>query len=382
MGIRGAFVVPHPPIIVEEVGHRREKAVEEVIEAYQQVAREIAVMKPDTIIMTSPHTEFYADYFHISGEKGAIGDFGEFGASQVTFDIAYDWEFTKKLVTHLEQNEFPGGFSGERSKNLDHGVMVPLYFIQKEYRDFRLVRIGLSGLPLEVHYTLGEHLKEVANQLGRNVVLVASGDLSHRLAKDGPYGFQKEGPEYDAQIMETLEKGEFSKLLEYSELFRERAGECGHKSFVVMAGALDGLAVTCKKLAYAGPFGVGYGVCSIEVTGEDRQRLLTEIRRKRAKREEEVVSVSQNQNPYTMLARQSLLHYFQTRKAMQVPNELPQELCSEKAGAFVSLKKQGQLRGCIGTIFPVRDCLAEEIIHNAISSAMSDPRFPPVSRAT
>ena len=77
MGIRGAFVVPHPPIIVEEVGHRREKSVEEVINAYRQVAREIAAWKPDTIIITSPHTEFYADYFHIAGGKEAVGDFEE-----------------------------------------------------------------------------------------------------------------------------------------------------------------------------------------------------------------------------------------------------------------------------------------------------------------
>lgn len=380
MGIRGAFVVPHPPIIVEEVGHRREKSVEEVINAYRQVARKIAAWKPDTIIITSPHTEFYADYFHIAGGKEAVGDFEEFGAPKVTFDVAYDWEFTGELVKLLEEHDFPGGFLGERNKKLDHGVMVPLYFIQKEYRDFEMVRIGLSGLPLEAHYTLGEYLKQVANQLGRNVVVVASGDLSHRLAEDGPYGFQKEGPEYDEQIMKTLESGELAQLLDYSPGFCERAGECGHKSFVIMAGALDGLAIRSKRLAYAGPFGVGYGVCSIEVTGEDEQRLLTEIRRKKPKREKEWESMDQKQNPYTRIARESLLHYFQTRKAMQISDEIPEELRSEKAGAFVSLKKHGQLRGCIGTISPVRESLAEEIIHNAISSAVSDPRFPPVSK--
>ena len=90
--------------------------------------------------------------------------------------------------------------------------------------------------------------------------------------------------------------------------------------------------------------------------------------------------MDQKQNPYTRIARESLLHYFQTRKAMQISDEIPEGLRSEKAGAFVSLKKHGQLRGCIGTISPVRESLAEEIIHNAISSAVSDPRFSPVSK--
>ena len=52
---------------------------------------------------------------------------------------------------------------------------------------------------------------------------------------------------------------------------------------------------------------------------------------------------------------------------------------SARAGCFVSIKThEGDLRGCIGTIDPVKDSLAEEIIANAISAATRDPRFPPV----
>jgi hypothetical protein len=54
---------------------------------------------------------------------------------------------------------------------------------------------------------------------------------------------------------------------------------------------------------------------------------------------------------------------------------------SQRAGVFVSLKKYGELRGCIGTFEPTRANVAEEIIANAISSATRDPRFPPVNTA-
>ena len=66
------------------------------------------------------------------------------------------------------------------------------------------------------------------------------------------------------------------------------------------------------------------------------------------------------------------------RRIAEVPDGLPEELTRSRAGAFVSIHRQGRLRGCIGTIAPTRDSLAEEIIHNAVSAASRDPRFDPI----
>jgi AmmeMemoRadiSam system protein A len=78
------------------------------------------------------------------------------------------------------------------------------------------------------------------------------------------------------------------------------------------------------------------------------------------------------------LARQSLEYYLRTGKVLPVPEPLPPELAG-RAGAFVSIKKHGNLRGCIGTIGPTRANLAEEIIYNALAAGLEDPRFPPVT---
>ena len=82
----------------------------------------------------------------------------------------------------------------------------------------------------------------------------------------------EEGPEYDRRIMEVMEQGAFGELLEFSEQFCEQAGECGHRSFAIMAGALDGQNIRCERMSYEGPFGVGYGICAYEVCGRDPER--------------------------------------------------------------------------------------------------------------
>ncbi|HHE47922.1 MAG TPA: AmmeMemoRadiSam system protein A [Candidatus Acetothermia bacterium] len=83
-------------------------------------------------------------------------------------------------------------------------------------------------------------------------------------------------------------------------------------------------------------------------------------------------------DPYVGLARRAIEEYVRSRRVIDPPEGLPPELRSRRAGAFVSLKKGGELRGCIGTFLPTEDNLAEEIIQNAIRAATQDPRFPPV----
>ncbi len=376
MGITAAFMVPHPPLIIPEVGKGDEKGIQKTIDAYEKAALCLSRHKPETIVLLSPHQTMYADYFHISPGKGAKGDFGQFRAGQVKLEVSYDTEFVRELCLLAEDEDLPAGTMGEREKRLDHGTMVPLYFVNKYWKDYRLVRIGLSGLSLATHYELGRCIRKVAERLNKKVVVIASGDLSHRLKVDGPYGFKKEGPEYDKRIMDVMGRGAFGELLKFSEGFCEKAGECGHRSFTIMAGALDGAAVTVQKLSYEGPFGVGYGICTYEVQGADPERdfgrQFEQMQRKEIARQRE------QEDAYVGLARRTIEEYTRTGKKIKVPENLPEEMYGRRAGVFVSVKKEGKLRGCIGTIQPVKASIAEEIIDNAISAAARDPRFPPI----
>jgi AmmeMemoRadiSam system protein A len=83
-------------------------------------------------------------------------------------------------------------------------------------------------------------------------------------------------------------------------------------------------------------------------------------------------------SPHVKLARAAVEQYVRRGRVIDLPEDTPDELTGVRAGAFVCLKSHGSLRGCIGTIEPVRRSLAEEIIENAVSAATRDPRFLPV----
>ena len=374
--ISGAFMVPHPPLIIPEVGRGKEQKIQNTIDAYHEAGLKIGHLRPETITLLSPHQIMYADYFHISPGRWAEGDFGQFGAGKVKMEVSYDTEFVDKLCEMAKEADFPAGTLGERDRRLDHGTLVPLYFVNKYWKGYHLVRVGLSGLALTDHYELGRMIRETANVLDKNVVIIASGDLSHRLKEDGPYGYQEEGPEYDRRIMEVMGRGDFGELLEFSEDFCEKAGECGHRSFTIMAGALDRTKVTVNRLSYEGTFGVGYGICTYVTCGQDLQRNFKDQYEEKEKKR--ILELRQREDEYVQLARQAIEEYVRTGQKIQVTEGIPRQMCDYRAGVFVSIKKEGRLRGCIGTIQAVWQSIAEEIIENAISAASRDPRFLPV----
>lgn len=379
MSIVAAVMVPHPPIILPEVGKGEEQKIGATAAAYRRAMKFLADQKPDTVVVTSPHSAMYSDLFHIYPGAGARGSFAQFGAPEIRFNIGYDVELVSELCRLAAEEKVFAGTIGDEPPELDHGVMVPLYFLREACGGglpLRFVRIGLSGLPLIEHYRLGLLIRAAAENLGKRVAVVASGDLSHKLLAKGPYGFAEEGPAYDEKIMETMGGAAFGELMDYDAKFCGRAAECGHRSFTVMAGCFDGLSVEAANLSHEGTFGVGYGVCTFLPGAPDENRLFLKAYRQR--REAELEKKRAAEDAYVRLARRSFTSWVQKRQVAAIPDGLPQEMLKTAAGVFVSLHKEGQLRGCIGTIAPTRGSIAEEIVYNAISACSKDPRFMPV----
>ena len=377
MSILAGFMVLHPPMIIPDIGKGEEKKIQSTIDAYEEVAEEIYRIKPEVIIISSPHSVMYADYFHISPGSKTEGSFSRFNASDVRFTEEYDTELRDLICDLAKEDDFPAGILGQRDPDLDHGCMVPLYFIRRKYKEGKIIRIGLSGLELAKHYRLGMYIKEAVEKLDRKAVFIASGDLSHKLQEYGPYGFAKEGPEYDQRIMDVMSRASFGELLDFSEDFLDKAAECGHRSFVIMAGAFDGVNVKSRRLVHEDITGVGYGICTFYPEQKDEERhFLKEYERRRM---EELAQRNEKSDDYVRLARKSVEYYVLNQKHLKISDDLSDELLKRKAGAFVSIHKFGRLRGCIGTIMPVRENLALEIIENAISACSRDPRFDPIA---
>ena len=371
-----AVMVPHPPIALHEVGRGEEEKISSTLSAFRKASEEIRDVRPETVIVLSPHALMYRDYFNVSSGKKASGNMGRFRARNVSFDKVYDEEFTHELTELLMSEDFPGGTEYDNDKVLDHGTMVPLYFLDQVYTDYKLVRIGLSGLSLPMHYQLGMYVAQTAEKLNRRIAVIGSGDLAHCQKEDGPYGYKPEGPAYDDRIMKTMGSGEFGELFDYSPAFLDACMECGHRSFVIMAGILDGLSVTPHVLSHEATFGVGYGIITFDIGGKDSSRCFLEQYEEKEKQKLE--TAYEGSDAFVKLARASVDYCTTRGGVMKMPESLPEELLNTRAGCFVSIHKHGQLRGCIGTIAPTKSSLAKEIIDNAVSACSRDPRFSPV----
>ncbi len=378
--IIGTYIFPHPPVLIPEIGKGTEKEAAATLAAAKRAAREIAGLKPATIILTTPHGPVFQDFIHINIKHTLTGNMKKFGSPETKLQFKNNLTLAGSIIKIANMESIPcGGLDDSLtakygiSEELDHGAFVPLYFIAAEYNEFNLVHISIAGLPFKELYRFGSCIAQAVEQSEEEVLFLASGDLSHKLTRDGPYGFDPSGPEYDRQLIRFLKESDPEGLLQFEESFLENAGECGLRSFLMMFGALDGFDVKSEVYSYEGPFGVGYSVASFKPgMRQEGESLLNKLDRTELEKLNELRS---SEDPYVALARKSLEMYVMNGTMIDVPEVLPVEMAKKKAGVFVSIKKEGQLRGCIGTTTPARHNIAEEIIHNAVSAGTQDPRF-------
>ena len=367
MSLIKSYMVPHPPMIIPEVGKGSENQIIDTIESYNEIAKEISEINPETIIISSPHAPTYTDYFHISNGNIISGDLKEFGVPNIRFNEELDTELIDEIERISNKYNFPAGRG--KDTNLDHASIVPLYFIRKYLPKCKIIVLGFSFLPLIDNYKMGMIIKEAIDNLNRKVVYIASGDLSHKLQEDGPYGFVEEGPLYDKRIMDVCFNVRFNEILEFKESFLEKASECGHRSFTIMAGLYDGLNVESKFYSHEDITGVGYGIISFKPLDKNNDRCFYKKYLEREK--QRVISIDE----YVNLAKKAIFEYIKNNKVIEIPYNTSKELLEERQGVFVSIHKFDKLRGCIGTFLPVTDNVASEIIRNAIEASTNDQRF-------
>ncbi len=208
MSIIFACISPHPPIILPSVGSENDrKQVKKTITALENLGKKLCEAKPDTIIISSPHP---------------------------------DWGFN-----------------------------VPLYFLAKDFKG-KIETFLIGTEPPFFYFQKGKeiyHSKIWGHPVSPKIALVASGDLSHCLKEDGPYGFHPDGPKFDKDLIESLKKKDIEKILKLDELYPE-AGECGLRSFCFLLGILEesGIRYQPEILSYEAPFGVGYLVVNFKLT--------------------------------------------------------------------------------------------------------------------
>ena len=375
-----AGIAPHPPIMVPEVGREAIADVRRSIDAMAALTGRVIESEAETVILISPHAPLEPDAFVAYAGPELHADFANFRAPTATVHAELDEELLKEITRAGAEQKFE---VVRIRGDLDHGTAVPLYFLQRYGWHGRVVALGYSFLSNEDHLRFGSCIRAAIDKVGRRVAFIASGDLSHRLKPGAPAGYNLEAHLFDEEVVEAIRSNSTRRIVTIDQELRRTAGECGYRSMLVAIGVAQELESRCEVISYEAPFGVGYMVAQLLMSeppasagGPESPAASAVLSVPPASAGGSKAQVDGAELP--ALARQTIEAFVREKKVISAPEKLS-ELLNQRAACFVSIKTlDGDLRGCIGTIEPEKNTLAEELIANAISAATRDPRFPPV----
>lgn len=351
--------MPHAPVLIPLVGRGRERDASATVDAMRMASQWVVEKKPDVLVVVSPHAERASQAFGICRQEEWLGDLGRFGLEEIKLRLPGHPELAYRLAKVAEEQKVKTWFVNSTEE--DHGAFVPLWFLQEAGWSGPVLVVGLTMMDNWLEGAFGQAIRETIKRSGLKTVLIASGDMSHRLKPGAPAGFHQDASKFDLSVIDMLRGGNLDKVNSIDEVLRENAGEDVIASLRMASGVLQGASQGHRVLSYEGPFGVGYGVA-----------ILFEEQMNEG-------SVKQTGERLPGIARQSV-----TDALIGVQSEPPPPQNDfEKAanGVFVTLRtKAGRLRGCIGTLQPREKNTVAEVWRNARAAAFSDRRFEPLAK--
>ena len=275
-------LMPHPPILVPEVGRGGEFGASLTADGISGIMERICCesggtpvrsgekaegsspgQAPDRLLLISPHQPYAEGALAVNRSERAKGSFAVFGVPNVSFDLVNPVDDALALAKFLEGEGIPVGLTNSRSLDRDQGSMVPLYFLEKRLGTLPpVVLMNASGLGRELAYRMGRAL--AAFDDGQRWGFIASGDLSHRLTPTAPAGYSPSGEVFDRKVVEALERCDMEIIRSLSVQSIFEAGECGLCPVSAMIGFCSASGMSIDVLSYEGPFGVGY-CCAISM---------------------------------------------------------------------------------------------------------------------
>ena len=379
--------MPHPPIVIPEIGEGKECKANATIKGMHKLGQLIGEIKPDTIIFTTPHGNSFSNGTCILYEQELNGDFATFGHPNITFNKTVNLALANEIYEEVENIDYISVLMNSELANrygvdtdLDHGVMVPMYFIDKYYKDYNIVHITPGNTSLIENYQIGKCIKKIIEEKEETILLICSGDLSHALTDDGPYNYHPSGALFDRKIRQAIIEKDALSLLTMDNKIIEDAAQCGIRSFLIGFGLMDEVGYYSEIYSYEGPFGVGYLTGYLRKNDDEKRESI--IKKLEHLLVEKYEQKKAQEDDYIKLARKSIENYIKNNTKLDFNKirsefsiEFIKEVVHKKAGVFVSIHKDGELRGCIGTISPTQDTIIDEIIYNSINACSYDPRF-------
>jgi aromatic ring-opening dioxygenase LigB subunit len=253
-----AALMPHAPVLVPAVGGNRIGEVAQSVAALREAAGRLVGVQADVVIVVSPHSPRQPGAFGIWSGGRCRGTLAEFGAAEAGVDLPSD----ARLATAMAREAAERGIAtwGIGPGELDHGAVVPLWFLVEAGWNGPTVVVSLN-YPGEAGVAeFGEAIASAAGVYGGRAAVLASGDMSHRLTRFAPAGYEPRAVEFDRWLIETIRGGDYRALNQVDPALEVLAGEDALDSVLLAAGACGFDATGHEVLSYEGPLGVGYGV--------------------------------------------------------------------------------------------------------------------------
>lgn len=339
-------LMPHPPLLVPSVSQEALRSVKKTKDAMETLAQRIKKREPRLIILSTPHAPAEAGRLAVYRGERLQGNFRQFGSME-TVEVFSDQAFQRTLMRTLS---LYGINTVSVDEPLDHGALVPLKYLCDAGVGAPVIVIGQYYGDYAQNHRVGHILRSLLYAEETVGELIISGDLSHALKENGPMGYHPSGKVFDETLQKALKHQDLDVLKTLDDQVIVNAMSCIYRGIGMVEGLSANRFENTEVLSYEGPFGVGYLVGALKCA--------------------ENLSLP-------AIARRSIESVFlnDTFKALKPSGDHSDAPC------FVTLKKDDQLRGCIGTLEPTGRTLTDNVITYAKHAAFDDPRFPPLRRS-
>lgn len=248
-------VVPHTPLLAPTLGKDQRHKLEGTLNAFSYLEKQLALAKPETIVLISPHAPKYSDAMSINLHERYIGTLKRFGDHGTTLHAPADMLLIDRLQRGLRSADQPITLTSQ--EELDYGATVPLLLLTTRLQDWKLVPIAPSDISGSQHVRFGEALAQILMSENRRIAVIASADLSHHSSPASPHGFTELGASFDASVRQAVISRDSNALLSLSPETAHAADQCGLMPILLWQGIMSHLHGTVHELAYEAPFGVG-----------------------------------------------------------------------------------------------------------------------------
>lgn len=255
MSLVFSAIVPHPPMLIPDIGKEHAALAAATKTALERLETDLYSAKPDLIVIISPHGELDSKAFTVNLNSEFSVDFETFGDFTTRFTLPGE---TILFSVGKEEVAAKAPINIISSPKLDHGIGVPMYFLSKHLTQVPIIPIYFSMLDLQAHFNFGKALKDIILNSDKRIAVIASGDLSHALSKSAPAGFHPEGKVFDETVVRLIRESKYDQLVNLDDKLIENAAECGLRSLVILAGLLNSIGCKTEILSYEAPFGIGY----------------------------------------------------------------------------------------------------------------------------